>query len=419
MRILIYGINFSPELTGIGRYTGEMANWLSARGHGVRVVTAPPYYPDWHIGPGYSTWRYRRERWPFQDGAVTVWRCPLWVPRIPSGTKRLAHLMSFSLSSAPLALAHTIWMPDIVVSVAPALFSAPAAWLAARLGRSKAWLHIQDFEVDAAFDMGMLRSARARRACLAIERTLLKRFDKVSTISERMQDRLIQKGVDEHQSTLFPNWADIGSIHPLARPSEFRRELGIADNTVVVLYAGNLGEKQGLDILVTAAEQTQDRSDILWVIAGAGSARARLEALSAGFANLKWLPLQPARRLNELLNLADIHVLPQRAEAADLVMPSKLTGMLASGRAVVATATAGTQVAAVATRCGIVSPPGDGGALASAVQQLADDPARRERLGQQARRYAEEFFDRDKIMSRFEESITTLVNESKNSLRNP
>ncbi|RYF30619.1 MAG: colanic acid biosynthesis glycosyltransferase WcaI, partial [Cytophagaceae bacterium] len=97
MKILLHGINFAPELTGIGKYTGEMAAWLAARGHDVHVVTAPPYYPAWAVGAGYTGNTWRLETW----NNVAVWRCPLWVPPRPGGAKRLLHLASFALSSLP------------------------------------------------------------------------------------------------------------------------------------------------------------------------------------------------------------------------------------------------------------------------------------------------------------------------------
>jgi colanic acid biosynthesis glycosyl transferase WcaI len=130
--------------------------------------------------------------------------------------------------------------------------------------------------------------------------------------------------------------------------------------------------------------------------------------MGAGLGNLRWLPLQPAERLNDLLNLADIHLLPQRADAADLVMPSKLTGMLASGRPVVATAGQGTQLGRVVSGCGVLTPPGDGAALARAIVDLAADPAQRQALGAAARRYAETNLARDAIMSRFESTALAL-----------
>lgn len=409
MRILIHGINFTPELTGAGKFTGEMAEWLAQRGHNVRVVTAPPYYPDWQIASGYVGWKYKREKLSVADEEALIWRCPLWVPKVQSGVKRLVHLASFACSSMPVALAQSFWHPQLVISVAPTLCSVPADLLLGRLSGAKTWLHVQDFEVDAAFSMGMLGLPGARRGFLAVEKSLFRQFDRLSTISERMLERLTDKGVSQSQCVLFPNWADIDLIRPLAKPSSFREELGLSDDQIVVLYAGNLGEKQGLDILIEAARKTQDDKRILWVIAGAGGARARLEMLSAGFQNLRWLPLQPLERLNDLLNLADIHVLPQRAEAADLVMPSKLTGMLASGRPIVASATSDTQIGQVVPGRGVLVSPGDADELARAVLELSSDSVRRHELGCNARAYAEEFLDRDRIMSRFERAAAELV----------
>ena len=112
MKILLYGLNFTPELTGIGKYTGELAAWLAARGHAVRVVTAPPYYPAWKIADGFTN------RWGVEDlcggSSLQVWRCPLWVPRQPGGLKRLLHLASFALSSCPVMLRQIFWRPDVV-----------------------------------------------------------------------------------------------------------------------------------------------------------------------------------------------------------------------------------------------------------------------------------------------------------------
>ena len=229
MKILIHGINFAPELVGIGKYTGEMAGWLAARGHAVRVVAAPPYYPEWAVGAGYRPDRYRRETWRWTDGAAAeVWRCPLWVPHQPGGAKRLAHLASFAASGAPVMLAQARWRPDLVLCVEPTLFSAPAALLTARLAGARAWLHIQDLEVDAAFDLGLLPGGALRRFALGCESVLLRHFDRVSTISEAMRERVIAKGIAPERAPLLPNWVDVDSVRPLPSPNPLRAEIGIA-----------------------------------------------------------------------------------------------------------------------------------------------------------------------------------------------
>jgi colanic acid biosynthesis glycosyl transferase WcaI len=181
MKILVYGINYAPELTGIGKYTAEMAETLGASGHEVRVLCAPPYYPQWHVAKGFSGYRYATEH----RNRVRVWRAPLWVPSRPKGARRIAHLASFAISSMPVLLRHALWRPDVVMCIAPSLLNAPSALLVARLTGAHAWLHVQDYEVDAAFSLGMLKGSVLKKAALALERLLLTRFDSVSTISER------------------------------------------------------------------------------------------------------------------------------------------------------------------------------------------------------------------------------------------
>ena len=410
MRILIYGINFEPELTGIGKFTGEMARWLAARGHQVRVVTAPPYYPGWRVQEGYRGGWYARQH----DAQLErIWRCPLWVPSRPSGAKRLAHLASFAASSLPVLLGQLGWRPQLIWMAAPALACAPGALLLARLLGARAWLHVQDFEVDAAFELGLLRGARSRRTVLRVERWLMSHFDRVSTISARMVDRLHDKGVAPARAMLFPNWVDLNAISPQPAASQgganaWRARLGLGSQHVVALYSGNLGAKQGLEMLGEVARRLADRRDIVFVLCGQGPARTTLESDCAGLENVRFLDLQPPDELNELLNMADLHLLPQRADAADLVMPSKLTGMLASGRPVIAAARAGTALAAAVRDCGLAIEPEQPQAMAAAVVALAADAPRRHALGAAARRIAETSLGRDAVLEKVERAMHAL-----------
>lgn len=412
MKILLYGINFAPELTGIGKYTGEMAAWLAAQGHEVRVVTAPPYYPAWAVSPGFAN-AYGASQWQ----GVRVLRCPLWVPPQPGGAKRLVHLASFALSSLPVVLAQIFWRPQLVWVVEPALFCAPAAWGVARLSGAKAWLHVQDFEVDAAFDLGLLNfkfgGQRIRTFVAAAERWLMRRFDVVSTISQRMHQRLLAKGVDAPKAKLAVNWVDMAQF---GKPSAdgiaaYRRELNIPQGAAVALYSGNMGGKQGLEVLAEAAKLSA-ATEVTFVFCGNGAGRADLVSRCQGLSNVRFLDLQPAERLPDLLATADIHLLPQRADAADLVMPSKLTGMLASARPVVATAHAGTELANVVQACGLVVPPEDAAAMAAAVQSLAADAALRLRLGAAGFAYAQAHLDREAVLRKFEADVLELLHIS-------
>ena len=437
MRILIQGINFSPELTGIGKYSGGMAEWLAARGHKVWVVTAPPYYPHWRVADGYSNWWYKEKvqgarfkgqgveqvkgtRLKVQGGTskehdnnLVVFRCPLWVPAKPSGLKRLLHLASFALTSFPVMLSQIFWRPDVILVIEPPLMSAPAALLVAKLSGAIACLHVQDFEVDAAFDLGILKSRWLRNLVLTIERWLMRRFDRVSTISPKMLEKLLGKGVASSKALLFPNWVEINQIQDArykvqGKATSYREELGISVDAVVALYSGNMGGKQGLEILAQVARMC---TEITFVFCGDGAGRGDLVARCEGLPNVRFMDLQPQERLSELLAFADIHLLPQRADAADLVMPSKLTGMLASGRPVVATAHANTELANVVTGCGLVVEPEEPQAFAEAINTLAGDAELREWLGKAGRAYAEKNLDRDVVLAKFEQDLLACVKQ--------
>ncbi len=453
MRILIQAINFTPELVGAGKYTGEMAEWLAARGHEVRVVTAPPFNPAWKVASGYSSWRYAREDFfpqrmeesceqskaedpalmlrsvgsmhtlrhvpqepelvrgnPARDpvmsfGHLVVFRCPLWVSQRQSAARRILHLASFALSSFPAMLRQMRWKPDVVLAIAPTLVCAPSAWLTGRLSGGKTWLHIQDFEIDAAFELGLLRSRGLRRTVGWFESKCMSSFDKLSTISEKMLIKLKEKVSSPSRCLLFPNWVDTSVIFPLSGSSPLKKEFGIPSDDVVVLYSGTMAQKQGLEVLAETAQLLQTKKGLWFVFCGEGPGKMGLMKLVTKLGNVLFFSLQPPDRLNDLLNLADIHLLPQRADAADLVMPSKLTGMMASGRPVIVTARQGTQLAEAVEGKGLVVPPGDASALSAAIVKLLDDPHLRSTLGKNARAYAVGSLDKTFLLSHFEQQL--------------
>ncbi|MCP9890278.1 WcaI family glycosyltransferase [Cyanobium sp. Aljojuca 7D2] len=411
MRVLVYGLNYAPEPVGIGKYSGELAEWLAARGHQVRVVTAVPYFPQWRAVGN----RYRRER----RAGVELWRCPLWVPRRPTGLTRLLHLLSFALSSLPVLLGQVRWRPQVVLTVAPAFFCAPGALLLGRLGGqgTRTWLHIQDFELDAAFALGLLQGRWLRGLAESWERRTLRGFARVSTISGAMRQRALDKGVTGERALLLPNWVDLAAIRPqnaaerAANP--YRRELGLSAEQLVLLYSGSMNRKQGLELLVDVIRELGNLPQLVWLLAGEGPSKAELAAATAGLANVRLLPLQPAERLHDWLNLADVHLLPQRAGAADLVLPSKLLGILASGRPVVASSPAASELGQLAEQAGLRVEPEDPAAFAAAVRQLVGDGALRQRLGAQARQLVEQRYGREAVLGEMEGELQRLASRGR------
>jgi colanic acid biosynthesis glycosyl transferase WcaI len=402
MRILIYSMNFHPEQTGIGKYSGEMAEWLKANGHEVRVVCSPPYYPAWKISSGHSASSYRRTT---QNG-IEIIRAPLWIPENPTGLRRLVHLLTFAVSSFPVMLLQAFWRPDFVFTVAPAFVCAPTGWLTARLSGAHAWLHIQDFEVDVAFRMGLLKGALTKRLARWIESKVLRRFDTVSTISGKMVEVLKFKGVDNKKTWLLPNWVDISKISVLSEVSPYRHELGINDDVKVILFSGSLAGKQGLMVIPEAARILSHRKDILFLVCGEGLMRKQIESAAKDLSNFMLLPLQPYSRLNDLLGLAHIHLLPQSPEAEDLVLPSKLSGMLASGRPIIATCRTETEIGAIVSKCGVLTPPEDASALANAIENIMNlSESEILRLGANARSIAIERLSQEGILNAYVQKL--------------
>jgi colanic acid biosynthesis glycosyl transferase WcaI len=406
MRILFCGINYAPDLIGVAKYNTELCEWLKDNGHEIRIITAPPYYPAWSIPPAYRTWWYRREL--INDIPVT--RAPIYVPRTPSGPKRLIHHASFALTSVlPVVSAALRWRPDLIFTVAPSLMSCAHIAPLARWVRASSWLHIQDFEVDAAFELGLLRNKRLRGMTLAVERRILRSFDVVSTISPQMVQRLETKGVDPQKIRELRNWIDTTKITPGDRTTNLRKELKFTDSTVIALYAGTMSNKQGLDLMIQAAKKLHwEQTNIQFILCGDGPHKSELQELAASLSNVHFLAIQPDDRFAQLLNTADIHIIPQRAEAADLVLPSKLGGIFASGRPVIAMATANTGLGDDVEGAGLVVPPGDAGALAVAVRTLANDVELRHRLGENARRRAVERWDKTSILKSLDRDLKAL-----------
>jgi colanic acid biosynthesis glycosyl transferase WcaI len=402
LKILILALNSAPEPVGAGKVTGEMAAWLADRGHSVEVVAAPPYYPRWRLADGDRRYSYRREG----GRSYTTLRCPIYVPRRPTGARRLLHHLSFAASSLPVLLGRALrGRPDIVLCVAPSMLAAPNAWLAARLGGAAAWLHVQDLELDAAVELGFLGPGHARGWAAALEARLLRRFDRVTTVGPGMADRLAAKGVAPMRLGVLANWVDCRTIRPVSRPRAARAAFGLPDDAFLALYSGSLGDKQGLQVLVEAAERLVHRRDLHIAVFGEGPAKDRLRAAAAELPNLTVGPLAPAARLNDLLNCADVHLLPQAGGVEKLVLPSKLTHMLASGRPVVAAAPADSHLAALVGDCGLRLDANDGATFARAIDRLASDPVLCRSLARSARERAVERLDRETVLARLERAL--------------
>ena len=410
MKISLVSLNYSPELTGIGKYNGEMCPWLSQRGDHVRVLCAPPYYPEWQVHKGYSGGWYSFSE---QDG-VQVIRCPLYVPKTPTTLKRLLHLASFATSSSLFLFKGVFKKPEVVIVVEPTLFVVPSVLLFCKVTGAKSVLHIQDYEVDAMFGLGMggKTSGLLSRFAFGVERWLMSKFDAVSTISLSMMDKAREKGVSDDQLIFFPNWSDTDFVNPDVDGLSLRESWGLKESEKVVLYAGNIGAKQGLELVIEAAKRYISRTEVKFFVVGAGAYVKQLQALSydAGLTNITFKPLQAWEDVPAMLSMADVHLVIQRKGAADAVLPSKLTNILSAGGNAVVTAESDTELGRLAEQYpGIYTcvEPEDIDAFCEGL----DVELSKTGTNTVARKYAEENLNKDAILSRFRENLLNLVSK--------
>jgi colanic acid biosynthesis glycosyl transferase WcaI len=386
MRVAIVGINYAPDPTGIPVYTTGMAEHLAAQGHGVRVYTGFPYYPRWTKAPEDRGRLFRRET----RNGVQVRRHYLYVPSRPSAVRRMLHELSF-VASASLGYLFGA-RADLTIIVSPPLFLGLPIALIAKLKGSRTVFHVQDLQPDAAIDLGMLEPGLLTRFFHLVEKATYRAVDHVSTISYGMLEKIASKGVPRHKLALFRNWAHDDLVQPMGPDTGYRREWRLGER-FVVLYSGNMGVKQGLDSLIEAAAELRANRDIVFVIVGDGGEKpalmARAQALQLD--NVQFHPLQPMERLSELLATADVAVVPQKRGVKDIVLPSKLGNLLASGRPVIAGADAGTEFGRIVAEsgCGLLVEPGNAGQLAAAVSGLSVERGECRRMGQEGRRYME------------------------------
>ena len=404
-RILFIGLNYAPEPIGIGPYSAGLVESLVERGHEVRAIVGQPYYPDWKLFPNF------KRRWQTSvENGVSVTRCPHYIPADPTGSKRIAHHASFASSAYPAARrARRDFQPDLVFTVAPSMISAPVAIRMARRAGVPLWLHMQDFEVGAALATGLIdKASRTASAAARFEDAILHSAQLVSTISPPMCEMLVRKGVPPKRILELRNWANhIGRIEN-SDGMRFRKEWAL-EGKFVALYSGNIANKQGLEVVIEAARLMQDRPDVVFVVCGEGPNRKRLKAMAEGLSNIQFHDLVPEERIGDLLSMADVHLLPQLHDAADLVLPSKLGNMLASGRPVIATVRPNTGIARELLDCGIAVPPEVPEAIVTAVKALAAHPDYLSTMGRKAKERAHSAWSKDAVVDRFEDGLARLL----------
>lgn len=407
MNITVWGINYAPELTGIAPYNQALCEHLEHHGHEVRMVTSFSYYPAWKKRPEDKRRLFRTDL----INRVPVHRCWHYVPARASALKRILHEGTFVLTSFLRQL--TLPAPDAYVVVSPPLLLGAAAWLLGKLKRRPFVFHVQDLQPDAAAGLGMLKPGLLIRSLYALEAFAYRKAARVSGIMPGMMEAYRRKGVEASKLILFPNGVTLPDLSVAPAPGAFRKRNGFTADDFLAVYSGNLGVKQGLDVLVEAARQLGDRR-LRIVICGEGAQRDHLVALvhKHSLANVVMLPLQDEAGYREMLVDADVCVITQQPGSGGYFFPSKLLTTLAWQKPVLTVADQESELvrALESGGFGVNVPPGNAAQVAHALEHLASDRARLAQYGLAGRQYVEQFA-MERVLAEFTREIESLVQQ--------
>jgi colanic acid biosynthesis glycosyl transferase WcaI len=414
-RILLIGYNFTPEPTGIGKYSGEMIHWLAKRGYDCSVITTYPYYPYWRVQEPYRRYRFwfKNEKIEYNSGGrISIHRCPIYVPEKPSGIKRILLDLSFFIS-AFLCLLTLVFSKrfDVVLTVAPS-FQIGLLGVFYKICRKARFIHhMQDLQIEAARELNILKSNMLINILFRIEKYILNQADVLSSISEGMVEKIKKKTGKE--VFLLPNWTDSKLIYPLNNQKQLKIEFGFKPSDKIILYSGAIGEKQGLESILYAAREFIHDENVKFIICGSGPYKSKLICLTKEYnlPNVFFLPLQPVEDFNRFLNIGDVHLVIQKANASDLVMPSKLTNILAVGSVPIVTANKGSSLYTLIHKykMGYVVNADDQQSLNRGIQDSIHNG--NEYIKRNARKYAENYLSIDKILGKLD-SLLSQINNS-------
>jgi colanic acid biosynthesis glycosyl transferase WcaI len=387
-RVLFVSRYYWPELIGSAPFSTDIAEWLASHGRPTTVVSGLPHYPGTMVFPAYRDSRRRRET--VRNVEVERLRCG--PPRASSATSRIVNEAEFLVRGLAALVTGRLRRHSVVLALCPSILCV-ALGVAARRRNGVCIAIVHDIQSGLAEKLGMVGGGRLSALMRACERSILNRTDLVAVLSSEMKDQLRRIGVTA-PIEVVPLWVDTEHIRPA--PTVVR-------SSVRVLYSGNLGRKQGLgQVVELARELATRRSDIEIVVRGSGSQAAELmaEIKRLGLANIRMVELQPNEALGTALAAGDIHLVPQRPDAAAFAVPSKVFNIMAVGRPFVATALPDSVLWRLQRQSGafLCVPPDDPPSFAEAVIRLTDDSRLRQELGRRGREFVELHYAKPRIL---------------------
>ena len=392
--ISLIGINYYPEDSAIGLYTTEKAEYLVSKGYDVSVITGFPYYPQWKIWNDYKNRSYLEKE---TINGVIVYRNKQYVPLDPTFVKRIIHMLSFTFGN--FINLFRISKPSIVIAIIPFTTSAFLGWLLKLRYSSKLWVHIQDFEFDAAIDSGLLSGNKKViiNGLQWIEKKILNKADVVSTISYGMLNKLSQKTAVS--SYYLTNWIDV-SLFDIESEEP---HLYLKSDKFKILYSGNIGAKQDWEFFFEVLAKLKLIHDIEVVIVGEGAEKEKVSKKIKEYDFVKQYNLVPYKELPLLLSSTDLHILFQKNEVVDTVMPSKLLGMMASGRPSIVTGNLKSEVKTIfdEANCGYYMDGASVKLVVDKIVKLKEEAILRKEFGEKGKAYVLENYSKEIVLDKF------------------
>ena len=387
MKICFFNRSYWPDTAATGQLLTELAEDLvSQHGCQVSVVCGFPLHGD-RSRSGLRV--VRRER----RNGVNIFRAAGTTRPTTRFIGRASNYLTY-FSSACLA-GLMVTSPDVVVALTDPPIVGLAGLAAARRAGAKFVFLCEDVFPEVASLLEDFHNETVNRTLERISRFLIRKADRVVVLGERMRERLVSdRGADPSKISIVHNWADCSLVTPGDPRNGFSCEHGLA-NKFVVMHSGNVGLSQNLETLIGAAERLTAYPDVVIVIVGHGARLAALQEMARArdLANVRFLPQQPKERIAELFASADVFVVSLKRGIEGYIVPSKLYGILAAGRASIVAVDRSSEPASIVTtrECGLVAEPGDPDSLATAILTLYRDPALVARMAANARDAAFEF----------------------------
>jgi colanic acid biosynthesis glycosyl transferase WcaI len=395
---------YYPEDTAIGLYNTQMVEYLESIGHEVTVITGFPSYPQWRIRDDYKN---KSTFFTEKNNKAKIFRYKQYVPSNPTFFKRILLLLDFTFG----AFINTFKIKecDIVISIVPHTSTLFLGWVLKKRKKAKLWNHIQDFEFDAAHETGLSNKNKVIKNSIfkilfKLETLLLNKGDLNSTISLNMLEKLKKKS--QKESFYFPNWIDADIINP----SKLNTHKYLNSSVFKILYSGNIGDKQDWEFFLLFAKRIES-FEVEIIVVGDGAKKDWLIGKLKDYKNVKYYSPIKYSELPSLLCGADLHILFQKNDVIDSVMPSKLLGMMASTKPSLVTGNKASEVKGVInlSKGGVFVDNNDVDKCLQFLKTLMENPKKRDELGLNARRYVVKNYSKAKVLLNFEHKLVQII----------